>query len=234
MVAEAWPLTQFYGAVALCGCAVLALLLSEYRDVQAGRWVAKPVASLAFVAAALFARTTVHCLSHGSYTICSVGSGFSSLIILALLLSFIGDVLLIPKSVAVFRAGIGAFALAHVVFIVAFLNRGINLQAALIAFVPLALIGFLIARSLIPRVEAGLKAPVIGYSVILTVMLSAAIGTYAKQHSTLLLSAAILFYLSDLTVAQDKFVREAFINRLFGLPMYYAAQLLFAATVALT
>ena len=35
---------------------------------------------------------------------------------------------------------------------------------------------------------------------------------------------AIGFYLSDLSVARDRFVVSAFVNRLWGLPLYYAAQ----------
>ena len=47
----------------------------------------------------------------------------------------------------------------------------------------------------------------------------------------LILGGALAFYLSDLSVARDRFIREAFVNRLWGLPLYYGAQLLLAATV---
>ena len=198
--------------------AALALVVCEWRDFQTGRYIFKPIASIAFVAAALFGD--------------GAGTTYGLLILSALVLSLIGDVFLIPKSTTAFKAGIVAFALAHIGFLAAFLYRGIDLRATILALVPLAFIGVLVARTLIPRVEQSLRAPVIGYSIILTLMLSAAIGTFSQQHSAALLAAAILFYLSDLCVAQDKFVCEAFINRLFGLPLYYGAQLIFAASIA--
>ena len=42
---------------------------------------------------------------------------------------------------------------------------------------------------------------------------------------------ALAFYLSDLSVARDRFVRPAFVNRAWGLPLYYGAQFVLAATV---
>jgi hypothetical protein len=40
--------------------------------------------------------------------------------------------------------------------------------------------------------------------------------------------------LSDLSVARDRFVAPGFVNRAWGLPTYFAAQLLLAASVAAT
>jgi hypothetical protein len=48
-----------------------------------------------------------------------------------------------------------------------------------------------------------------------------------------ILAAAVAFYLSDLAVARDRFVAPGFRNRLWGLPLYYGAQLLFVWTVSL-
>jgi len=42
-------------------------------------------------------------------------------------------------------------------------------------------------------------------------------------------AGAVLFWLSDLAVARDRFVRPGFVNPLVGLPLYYAAQLLLAS-----
>ena len=41
------------------------------------------------------------------------------------------------------------------------------------------------------------------------------------------------FYLSDLAVARDRFVSPGFANALWGLPLYYVAQLLFAYSASL-
>jgi uncharacterized membrane protein YhhN len=47
----------------------------------------------------------------------------------------------------------------------------------------------------------------------------------------MILAGAVAFYLSDLSVANDRFVHESFFNKLWGLPLYYAAQILLAASV---
>jgi hypothetical protein len=41
-------------------------------------------------------------------------------------------------------------------------------------------------------------------------------------------AGAVAFYFSDVFVARDRFVKNEFINRLVGLPMYYAGQFLIA------
>jgi hypothetical protein len=45
------------------------------------------------------------------------------------------------------------------------------------------------------------------------------------------LLGAVMFYASDLSVARDRFVKRGFLNRVWGLPLYYAAQLVLASTV---
>ena len=56
----------------------------------------------------------------------------------------------------------------------------------------------------------------------------------AFQRVECRLAAALLFYASDFFVARDRFVRPGFVNRLIGLPLYYAAQAWFAWTIAST
>lgn len=41
-----------------------------------------------------------------------------------------------------------------------------------------------------------------------------------------------MFWCSDLAVARDRFIAPGFVNRLWGLPLYYAAQVAFAWSVA--
>ncbi len=47
----------------------------------------------------------------------------------------------------------------------------------------------------------------------------------------MILLGAISFYLSDLFVARDRFLKDAFVNRLVGLPLYYLGQFLLAFSV---
>ena len=44
-------------------------------------------------------------------------------------------------------------------------------------------------------------------------------------------AGALLFYLSDLAVARDRFVVRRFASRAWGLPAYYLAQVLLALTL---
>jgi uncharacterized membrane protein YhhN len=44
---------------------------------------------------------------------------------------------------------------------------------------------------------------------------------------------ASLFYLSDLFVARNRFVKKEYVNRLVGLPLYYTGQYLLALSVNL-
>jgi uncharacterized membrane protein YhhN len=41
-------------------------------------------------------------------------------------------------------------------------------------------------------------------------------------------SGAVAFYFSDVFVARDRFMKKEFLNRLVGLPLYYAGQFLIA------
>ena len=64
----------------------------------------------------------------------------------------------------------------------------------------------------------------IAYVVAITAMV---IGAIALGNPRFLAGAA-LFFASDLAVARDKFVAPGFTNRAWGLPAYYAGQLLIA------
>ena len=52
-------------------------------------------------------------------------------------------------------------------------------------------------------------------------------GTMAATGLQLVI-AAVMFAVSDIFVARDRFVSPSVVNRLWGLPLYYAAQLIFA------
>ncbi len=46
------------------------------------------------------------------------------------------------------------------------------------------------------------------------------------------LAGAVSFYVSDLSVARDRFLAPGFSNRIWGLPLYYGGQPLLAWSVA--
>jgi uncharacterized membrane protein YhhN len=75
-----------------------------------------------------------------------------------------------------------------------------------------------------------MRAPVVAYLVVISAMVALAAGSAALGRPRLLVGA-VAFFVSDLSVARDRFVVPGFANRLWGLPLYYGAQLVFAASV---
>jgi uncharacterized membrane protein YhhN len=202
----------------LCVISVAALLIAEARGSTPGRWLAKPVASTAFVWAALAAG--------------ALESAYGRLVLVALCLCWAGDLLLIPRQRrACFQAGIGAFLLGHVAYATAFVTRpwqGGVLVAALFA---MAVFGWCVWRWLRLRVPADLVGPVGAYIVTICAMAACGITATAGGGPAAIAAGALAFVASDLSVARDRFIAPGLVNVAWGLPLYYAAQLGLASTV---
>lgn len=194
------------------------LLLAEWRHIRGVEWVAKPLASTGFILAAL---------ANGA-----AGSAYGKAILAGLALSMVGDILLMPESKRAFLAGLGAFLLGHVAFAAAFLVRGVGFSVTAAGCALLAIPASVVGRWLWPTVPGEMRAPVLGYIVVISAMVALALGTFSRLGGAAVLLGAVMFYLSDLSVARDRFVKKAFINRLWGLPMYYAAQHVLASSVS--
>jgi uncharacterized membrane protein YhhN len=215
-------------AVTIVGTA--GLLVAEWRDRASWRWLFKPLASAGFLLAALRAPSLVW------------PAGADWLLLTGLALSAVGDLLLVPKSKSAFVGGIGAFAFAHVAYGAWFLKTGTNPWALAVAVVLLMALGHALWLWLDPHVSGALRLPVRGYVALVSLMAACAVangvrvaaGAVAPQVLLTALAPAIggvLFYLSDLAVARHRFVARAFINRAWGLPVYYLAQLLIASAI---
>lgn len=203
-----------------CAAAVAALLVAERRGARVGIWLVKPVASLAFVWAALQSGAT--------------GSAYGDWLLAGLVLCLAGDLLLIPvERPSVFRAGILAFLLGHVAFAVAFLTRPLSWLGLLGA--GLLLFGLLraVLRWLRPRLAADMVVPVHAYVIVIGSMAAIACAVSLAGGPWQVAAGALAFAASDVAVARDRFVSPGFVNRAWGLPHYYAAQLTLAATPAL-
>jgi uncharacterized membrane protein YhhN len=195
---------------------VAALLAAEYRASRVGVWLAKPAAAFCFVAAAI---------SWGA-----LDSHYGAVVLAGLALSLCGDVLLIPHDrPRVFQAGMAAFGLGHVAYLVAFALR---FESVVRACLCAAIVVILLARILPwlrPHLPANMKTPVHAYMGVISLMLIAAAG--ASPSDPRILIGAALFYFSDLAVARDRFVSISFANRVWGLPLYFSAQVVIASTV---
>lgn len=206
--------------ILVCAFAVAVLLLGEWRHSRAGVWLAKPVASLAFVWVALQSGAT--------------GSVYGEWLLAGLTLCLAGDLLLIPvERPAVFRAGIFAFLLGHVAYAVAFLTRPLSWLGLLGA--GLLLFGLLraVLRWLRPRLVADMIVPVHAYVIVIGSMAAVACAVSLAGGPWQVAAGALAFAASDVAVARDRFVSPGFVNRAWGLPLYYAAQLTLAVTPAL-
>jgi uncharacterized membrane protein YhhN len=71
------------------------------------------------------------------------------------------------------------------------------------------------------------------YMLFIGVMSALACGVSAAGGPWAVAVGALAFTTSDISVARDRFVRHQFVNRAWGLSLYYAAQLLLATTPAL-
>src|SRR4051812_16881942 len=171
--------------------AVGLLVLAEARDARLGAWIFKPLASTGFVVTALAAGATA--------------TTYGRLVLLALVLSWWGDVLLIPRSRAAFTAGLASFLGGHLAFASAFLARGVAplslVGAALVLIVP----AWIVDRWLQPHVPEQLRVPVRAYFVAISAMVACASGTYGSAGGSMLLIGALMFFFSDLSVARDRF-----------------------------
>lgn len=195
-----------------------ALMVFEWKDDQRGRWVLKPLTSAGFIASAVMAG--------------ALDDGYGQAVLAALVLSWFGDVFLIPKEKPkVFLLGVLAFLLGHVAFSVAFVIKGVSMAWVLGSVVPLGLVAAVVVRWLWPHVPAQMKGAVLAYVGVISTMLALAIGAVAAGANLWIFVGALMFYLSDLSVARQSFVTKSFINRLWGLPCYFIAQLIFAWTV---
>jgi uncharacterized membrane protein YhhN len=159
------------------------------------------------------------------------------LLLLGLIFCFGGDVFLALPQDRMFLMGLVSFLLGHVLYVVCFFYvadvghwTGIGCLVGLLVSGPV----FLWLR---PHLGSML-IPVIAYVIVITVMV---IGAWTVLGDTnlsfagrlLVFIGAVSFYLSDLFVARDRFLKSEFTNRLIGLPMYYIGQFLLAFSVGL-
>ena len=205
------PLTQSATAWFLAGLVALlvaAHLIAETVGAALGRIVTKLGASLSFVALALLPGPR---------------GPLAGGLLAGLILSVVGDAALLSTRRAWFLCGLSAFLLAHLAYATAFAPAG-HPSPWLVPPVAALILGTL--YWLWPRL-GHLRGPVVAYGLAIGAMLWLALGVDRPEVRI----GAILFTASDLCVARDRFVRPGLANRVIGLPLYYAAQVLLAMAV---
>jgi uncharacterized membrane protein YhhN len=202
----------------ICAIAVVALVVAEFKRIAVAKVLSKSVASLAFVGVAL--------------SLGGLESIYGQFILLALLLSLVGDVLLLSERSSAFLAGLGAFLLAHLAFAAAFAVHGASLSVVAVAVCLMAVVGVVVLRWLWPRLPSSFRVPVVAYVIVILAMCSFAFGHASSNGRWLVAAGAIVFAASDFAVAREKFVQPSLHNKAWGLPAYYSAQLILAWSVS--
>ena len=205
--------------VIVCVVGVVGLLMAERSDRRQGVWLFKPIAASAYVWAAL---------SWGA-----LESTYGRWLLLGLVLCWFGDVLLIPKDRrSWFKVGIIAFLGGHLAYITAFLQVPIGLFGLAVGNLVAGLLVLFVWTWLGPKLSAEYRRLVAIYVIVICGMLVAAFAAADGTGRVAIAIGAAMFALSDVSVARDRFVTKAFVNRAWGLPLYFGAQLLLASTVA--
>jgi len=203
---------------------VAILIWADLRSAQKLVYVFKPLSTLLVILVAILSL-----LAPG------VRPYFTFGIVAGLVLSLGGDVALMFKSSKAFMIGLIFFFLAHVVYAVFFtLPNGFH-TGDLISGALLLIVAVAIYRYLKPGLGA-LETPVIAYIAIICFMVnraaSAFFGTaFSPTQAWLLTAGALLFMLSDLILAANRF-RQPLKYERFSLAIYYAGQLLIALSPA--
>jgi uncharacterized membrane protein YhhN len=131
-----------------------------------------------------------------------------------------------------FKGGLAAFLLGHGFYLIGFAALTNWIQWLSPGALLLFMIGAIVFLWLRPHLGAML-GPVFIYILVITGMVSAAWAVFRETAlpvlgRSLILLGAVSFYVSDLFVARNKFIKTEFLNRLVGLPLYYLGQFLLA------
>jgi uncharacterized membrane protein YhhN len=204
-------------SIVVCVSAVACLLVAEWADSRIAKVSAKMSAATAFLAMALACG--------------ALESTYGQILLGGLVLCWIGDAcLLSPGQSTGFLAGIGAFLLGHVVYAIAFYQMGLDPMGLLIGGLVIGGLAIITLRWLRPQIPDDFQIAVMSYIAVISVMMIASIGAVAAGAPVILAIGAIVFGISDLFVARERFVSSGFVNAAVGLPAYFGSQLLLAYT----
>lgn len=204
----------------VCCAGLVTALLGEYRSSTRITVAGKFSAATAYIAAALSLGATL--------------TVYGRVMLLGMVFCWLGDLFLVSRqSRQLFLSGLVSFLAGHVAYTVAFVTRGIDTGAVLWAVILMSLFGWRVGVWLFPHVNPNMRLPVWLYLAAISIMMVMAAGTQAFNSDIFILLGAMLFVLSDLAVARNRFVEPAFVNRAVGLPLYFGAQLCLAASVAI-
>ena len=194
------------------------LLYCEKKEVPQTRLTVKSLLSSLFIFAAIVQSHTIPI--------------YYRFLVIGMIFCLGGDIFLALPAKNMFLSGLVSFLVGHVFYATAFFyTAGFNPWSVIgLAMSTLAGIGvFLWLR---PHLGS-MKIPVIGYILVISVMVTGAwsmvgAGELKPVGRLTAFAGALGFYVSDIFVARQRFLKTDFVNRLIGLPLYYGGQFMLA------
>ena len=157
-------------------------------------------------------------------TLTPASSTIRTWMVIGLVLSLAGDVfLMLPEKW--FVAGLGAFLLGHIAYIVGLqlapTSLGWTLVGLVVVVVCVAIVGARVVRGVAAGDQRDMVVPVIAYLVVITAMVVSAWGTAAPWA----IAGATSFYASDATLAWNRFLEPRRFGPLAVMVAYHLGQI---------
>lgn len=202
----------------MCSAAVVAFR----RERHVAYHILKVLASAGFIAVAL---------SHGI----PIDAGWRTAVAVGLAIALVGDALLGFHKTWSFVAGMAVFLLMHVSYLAGFVGRGVEPLTVAVAFATTATAAGMVWRRAHATIPERLRPAIAGYMSVLALDLAAGVSTGITLPSAVIVAGVLLMGFSDIAVLRQRFIAPGLANKVVGLPMYYAGQLLLAwAVIAAT
>ena len=205
-------------ALALAAIASAGDLTSILRHDRRLEFATKPAVMVLLIVAALLLRPA--------------SQGERALFVVALVLGLAGDVfLMLPDRFLI--AGIAAFLLGHLAYVVGFRFDGFNVAGLIIGLTIAAVTAGLLLRRILGALEqsgrTSLRYPVLAYAIVISLM------TVSATASGNLVAAAggLLFFFSDVIFAWYRFVKPVRWGQPVNIVMYQTGQALLVLSLAL-
>jgi uncharacterized membrane protein YhhN len=152
-------------------------------------------------------------------------------LLVALVFGLLGDVALLSDSLPRFRAGVWAFLVGHLAYLVCFASLGLTMATWSWIGLGVLAVALFATRGVVPAthglVGLTLSVPVAVYSVVIGAML---LGAWFTGVPLVALGATV-FVVSDATLSLDRFVRPIPHARLILMVTYHVGQALIVAGV---
>lgn len=203
------------GTTLVCAATCVALVWNLRR----GHWRVAAACKLAASAAMIATALALGAPSHI----------YGQWVVAGLVLSAVGDALLLSDRERWFLAGLGSFLLAHVAYATAFVLQPLSANAGWFALAVMGMVVLITWRWLRQHLRGTMRPAVAAYLGVIGVMVAMAVASAAvpgaRPGAMLAAVSAVAFAASDVAVARERFVAASWINRAWGLPLYFAAQL---------